>query len=308
MTVTGQGSCCCPICQSESGHYIAAPGWGEMRICLSCGFVFANPMVSPDPPTELFARAYLGREDRAEMSDFINRLLFYEDTKRAGVKIEKIVAPLIHRPVISFLKTNVPRGSCVFDIGCGVGFFLKAVRQAGYNAFGLEVAKPAVELLQKEGYPVWNGTVETVPAGWVEPQVCTVFFVLHHIPDPVAFLRTIRRKFPEAILVLSQYRISGPEDIEDRHAGRSLPPRTLSWWKESTLRLAMEKAGYLVEISEQEYSGIYVPGRVYLALRKHAIVAMPWLIRAFYVARPLLLWTRTEEKKSRTLLAIGRPI
>jgi SAM-dependent methyltransferase len=286
---------------------MAAPGWGEMRICLSCGFVFANPMVSPDPKG-LFGRAYQGIEDRAEMSDFVNRLLFYEDIKRAGVKIEKIIAPLIYRPAISFLKANVSLGSCILDIGCGVGFFLKAVHQAGYNAFGLEVGKPAVELLQKEGYRVWNGTVETVPADWVKPQVCTVFFVLHHIPDPVAFLRTIRTRFPEAILILSQYRMTGLQDIEDGHAGRSLPPRTLSWWKESTLRLAMEKAGYLVEISEQECSGIYMPGRVYLTLRKHALVAMPWLIRAFYIARPLLLWTRTWGKKSPTLLAIGRPI
>ena len=296
MTLTG-GSCCCPICQSGSRHYVAAPGWGEMRSCLSCGFVFANPMVSPDSPAELFARAYLG------------------DESRAGVKIEKVLAP-VHRTAIAFLRANIPLGSCIFDIGCGVGFFLKAVRQSGYNAFGLEVAKPAVELLQKEGYPVWNGTIDTMPADWVKPRVCTVFFVLHHIPDPVAFLSTIRKKFPEAILILSQYLTKGIEDVEDCDTGRSFPPRNFSWWKQNTIRLAMEKAGYLTEILEQEQGGIYVPGRVYLGIRKHARVAMPWLVAAYYSIKPLrimtdycnLLLTPTKGKRSRSLLAIGRPI
>lgn len=303
----------CPICEGVTKHYLPVENWGEMRRCLSCGFVFANPMSLPESPESLFGRAYGGEETRTGMTDFSNRLLFFtEDLKRVNINFEKILLGAA-REAIDFLKVNVPIGAVIFDIGCGTGIFLNAIRRIGYKSVGLDVGKPAVEKLRSEGYQVWHGTIDTVPAGWVDPDVVTSFFMLHHLSDPVGFLKTIRVKFPKAILLVGEHNGLEWSSINLRD---SIPPRTLSWWGVQPLRLAAQRAGYSVEIVVpqkpiSEY-GINALTKPYFALSRVLPFRLSPLLAVYYKIKPLIFWPLvvfglTRGVRSSGILAIGYP-
>jgi hypothetical protein len=76
------------------------------------------------------------------------------------------------------------------------------------------------------------------------------FFMLHHLTDPISFLRTVRRLYPKAPLSLAQY---GPSNRLDAKA--SSPPRTLTRWSAESLRRALEVAGYEAEVTELPGTG-----------------------------------------------------
>jgi hypothetical protein len=91
---------------------------------------------------------------------------------------------------------------------------------------------------------VWHGTLDTMPEAWVHPDAVVLFFVLHHLEDPMSVLRTIRSRWPAARVVAAQY---GPTNF---HPERSAPPRTLTRWSAKSLSRALGLAGYSAEVHE----------------------------------------------------------
>ncbi len=87
-------------------------------------------------------------------------------------------------------------GERVLDLGCGAGRFVAALREAGADAVGVELAQAALErarrnvpgadlrLLEPDGsLPLGHGEVDLV---WCSE-------VLEHVPDTVALLTEARR-------------------------------------------------------------------------------------------------------------------
>ncbi len=150
-----------------------------------------------------------------------------------------------HREAISVLRREFPHGCSVLDIGCGTGHFLLAHRGLGFRVFGVDATRQVVDVLRKQGLEVVLGTVGTLPEDWVDPQVCTSLFTLHHMANPVEFVSSVRERFPKSVLILAEYNnldgLRHRVDVE-----RGLPPRAYSWWGRDQLRMAMEKAGYRV--------------------------------------------------------------
>ena len=96
----------------------------------------------------------------------------------------------------ALLLGEVRRGERVLDLGCGAGRFLRALREAGADPIGVEIAEPAVEraranvpgadirLLDADGaLPIGHGEVDVV---WCSE-------VLEHIPDVGHALLEMRR-------------------------------------------------------------------------------------------------------------------
>ncbi len=87
-------------------------------------------------------------------------------------------------------------GDRVLDLGCGAGRFVAALREAGADAVGVELAEAALErarrnvpgadlrLLDPDG---------SVPLGHGEVDLVWCSEVLEHVPDTVALLTEARR-------------------------------------------------------------------------------------------------------------------
>ncbi|MBA2382639.1 MAG: methyltransferase domain-containing protein [Chloroflexi bacterium] len=205
---------------------------------------------------------------------------------------------------IRILHQRVSRGGTVFEIGCGLGFLLHQLRIEGFDAVALDVAEMVVDLNRADGFRVWHGTLDTLPADFVQPEAVVAFFMLHHLEDPVAMLRGVRERWPGVPLLIAQY---GPSNVT-RHT--NLAPRNLSHWNERSLARALQIAGYHVEIRSYPSNG--TEGGELQRLRSRTferLVSRPRLYRALkrivdevtrVIARPL-------RKADFVLLAIATP-
>ncbi|HUF53842.1 MAG TPA: hypothetical protein VMR52_08735, partial [Dehalococcoidia bacterium] len=168
-----------------------------------------------------------------------------------------------------------------------------ALQGAGYDQHGLEVAGPVVDFLHGAGFDVFHGTVNDVPDGRFDPVICSSFFVLHHVTDPVDFLTTIRRKFPRASLLLTEHYFGrNPYEL----GSLNLPPRRLTCWNRESLAVALEKAGFRprsIEIMEAEPYHPAIDSRLmslYCKTRKVIPVAMRPNVIASYIGAKRLLF------------------
>jgi SAM-dependent methyltransferase len=306
----------CPVCGERSEPQIAVPGWGEMRRCLSCGLIYASPMRLPGTPHELFSRAYKGQVEVAGMRMFRQRLLWRADLLQDGSTTEAALNS-VHRRALAYIRQHFPPASLVLDIGCGTGSFLAACRRLGYSTAGLEVAGPAVELLHRKGYRVFHGTIEQLPQGWADPDICVSFSVLHHVEEPLRFLKGIRVKFGRAPLIISEHYFG---ESPRRLSHLNLPPRRLSAWTPRSLQLALEKAGYRVEsvevIEDAPYhpildgtlAALYERARAWLSLQWRARLVSSYLQihRSFYRGLRAVLAANTLTVQHH-LLAVAHP-
>jgi SAM-dependent methyltransferase len=240
------GGSSCPLCGAASARVDEVPGWGSWQQCGTCTHVFADPLELPTDEKTMFGDAYRGDEHRAAMDDFAERV------KQRETLLEDpslwFWTPAFEE-VLTWAKERAERGR-VLEIGCGLGFFLHAMRRAGLTPAGLDVAEPVVELNRRDGFEVWHGTVDSAPAEWSDPDVVVAEFMLHHVVDPVGFLKEIRSRWPGRPLGLAVY---GPSMVDP---ARSTPPRTLHRWNARSLAEALEQAGYLPRVNEIESTGI----------------------------------------------------
>ena len=232
----------CPVCGGASDRADEAPGWGEWRSCPSCTLEFAHPLRLPESATELYRRAYHGQVEASGMAEYQRRLQMRR-TILSELRDPKLWfwTPAFH-DVLAWLRRRVRPGGTVLELGCGLGFMLHAMRDAEFQPVGLDVAETPVELNRRDGFKVWHGPLDTLPRGWVRPDALVSFFVLHHLEDPVGFLRMAREHAPRAPLAIV---VHGYSDYRRRNdAASATPPRTLTKWSAPALVAALEAAGY----------------------------------------------------------------
>jgi hypothetical protein len=236
----------CPICGSESSKGAAIEGWGSWRRCPSCQMDFADPLKLLEKPEEMFSAAYEGGRSVSGMSEFGERI-----AERPTLMRDPSLwfwTPAFGL-ILDWVDSFVPKGGTVLEIGCGLGYVLQSLKQRGLDPVGLDVAELVVELNRKDGMKVWQGTVDTVPDGWVEPKAIIAFFMMHHLPDPMGFLATIHAKWPNTPIAVAQY---GPAN---QWGATALPPRTLFHWSTAGLKAAFEKNGYETTTVSVPYTG-----------------------------------------------------
>jgi len=208
--------------------------------------------------------------------------------------------------VLEWLSETLNPRSTVLELGCSTGLFLRALKQRGFNAVGLEVAEPAVERARFNGFSVWHGTVESAPKTWAEPDAIVAMFMLHHVPDPVVFLTAIRAKWPDAPIAIAQYGEMNRDPI------RSQPPRAFTWWNPQALRTLLKASGYSALVRELPSGG--TEGRpfrlAHAAIRPILPMLPPSLLRARnrFTFRLMPKVLAREKRDSWTLVAIGKPL
>jgi SAM-dependent methyltransferase len=94
------------------------------------------------------------------------------------------------------LLGEVRPGERVLDLGCGAGRFVAALRDAGADPVGVEVAEAALERARRNAPGADLRLVApdgALPLGHGEIDLVWCSEVLEHVPDTVALLTEIRR-------------------------------------------------------------------------------------------------------------------
>ena len=147
--------------------------------CSNCGLIRLDPR--PEP---------------AELKTYYPSNYWFSPDAGAASRLEEAYRRLVLRDHVNFvtraLNDSGEKGPIV-DIGCGGGLFLRILRERGYPGVGLDNSTDAARVAWRQnGVPVICGDLTNSPLDRGGFSLVTMFHVLEHVYDPVAYLRTAR--------------------------------------------------------------------------------------------------------------------
>ncbi|MGE0873763.1 MAG: class I SAM-dependent methyltransferase [Burkholderiales bacterium] len=192
---------------------------------------------------------YLG----AYSDEYVDELYDYYRTLRSKSKGELFdpATRLSYERVLALFARH-GGGNRVLDVGCGIGGFVDAALSNGYSAEGIDLSHPAVEVAMGVGLPVSRSDFFSADIQMASRDVVTLFEVIEHVPQPVAFLRRAEEVVKPGGLVY----ITTPNfgSLDRRILGaewKAIHPEHLTYFTPSTL-LAAVHAGTSLEVVRVE--------------------------------------------------------
>lgn len=186
----------CNLCEADDARSYLVTATETLVRCRRCGLVYVNPR----PPTKAIEAGY---EEEFFLEEY--RAVYGVDYVEDAPNIRRIA-----RARLEMIERFCPGGS-LLDVGCAAGFLLDEARRRGWTVQGVEVSRYASEYARGELHlPVVTGTLESAafPAGGFDVAVC--YYVLEHLPDPLALVREIARVLrPWGLLSLAVPNLAG---------------------------------------------------------------------------------------------------
>ncbi|MFQ5900626.1 MAG: methyltransferase domain-containing protein [Thermodesulfobacteriota bacterium] len=191
MPYTIKESVVCNLCGADSYRLFLEKDGFNIVTCNNCGLTYVNPRPSDKDIKRLYQEEDYFKRDRDGIGYrdyFADEKLHINTFKRELNLIEKI-----------------KKGGSLLDVGCAAGFSLKVAKERGWRVYGVEMSKSA-SLYARDmfGVDVFNGTLEE--AGYPDDHfdLITAYGTIEHTPDPLAFIKGVRRVLKEdGILVLA---------------------------------------------------------------------------------------------------------
>jgi SAM-dependent methyltransferase len=220
-------SACCPACEKVTAK-TPLEAWHEASLyaCEECDLHFWHPVAMPD--ASWYETAYQGRDQTAMPLEPGHRF-FLSDPK-------------------------APKNGRLLDIGCGVGNFLAAARDAGFDVTGIEMNQNAVRFA-REHYGLRNVSIER-PEEFLAAHrgakfdVVTFFEVLEHQENPQGLLEVAKECLNDrgfvALSVPNRNRWQKAPDTLD------FPPNHLTRWSPRALRNFLTRNGFEILSMREE--------------------------------------------------------
>ena len=103
----------------------------------------------------------------------------------------------INEQRLKFIKREKQSGQ-LLDIGCGLGFFIKTAHKYGFDVYGIDVAKRAVQYVENTFKLIARvETLDELLRQGKRFDLITLWHVLEHFVNPVDELKKIRRLLNE---------------------------------------------------------------------------------------------------------------
>lgn len=174
----------CPLCEGahQKQLYVAKDRHygilGAYRVvqCTKCSLVFLNPMFSDRELSALYPADYYAHQNnfaRNRWKDWVKTILHYR---------------------IGTVEPKFPVAGRMLDLGCGSGWFLSAMQDQGWEAYGVEINNVAAEVGRKQGgVNIFSGTLKEAnfPTGFFDYVRANHSF--EHISCPGETLAEIHR-------------------------------------------------------------------------------------------------------------------
>jgi len=223
----------CTINQGESGDWRAFrcthSGYGRHHAivqCQQCGLVYTDPR----PDGHDIIETYRAVEDPLYIEEREGRVLTFEHHLKP---LERLTGP--------------PKGRPLLDVGCYIGVFVEIAARHGWNAWGVEPSRWAVEQAQARGLRVVQGTLETADLPEAYFDVVTMWDVIEHVTDPLGTLQQAYRLLkPDGLVVVHTIDI---DSLFARLVGARWPwlmEMHIYYFSRRTLRTMLEKCEFQV--------------------------------------------------------------
>ena len=157
----------CHLCGSSSNSTLVAfdDSWRVAK-CADCGLSFVNPR----PSEADLAAKYKEWGESDNESDI--------------ARIQASTMPPLRAEVKRIVRA-LGTGGTSLDVGSGAGFFVKMMKDAGWNALGVEPSEAFADYAARQfGVDTVVGTIENADLPENGFDVVTMWYVLEHVMDP----------------------------------------------------------------------------------------------------------------------------
>jgi 2-polyprenyl-3-methyl-5-hydroxy-6-metoxy-1,4-benzoquinol methylase len=169
-------SSACLLCEGKQARLVYRTGEGRYLKCCDCGLVSVDPMATAEQmknraefwanqhhkSVEKVTTHYSSQFQRIAFGDYLQRFERYRSTGR------------------------------ILDIGCGIGGFVDAAQQAGWDSYGVDVSSSA-QIPISRGLKVLQSSLEEANFPQDYFDVVTLFDVIEHLPDPKMMIQQAGR-------------------------------------------------------------------------------------------------------------------
>ena len=215
--------------------------------CKDCNFKFTNPR----PDNSVLANYY-----KAES------YVSHTNSKKGIVnKLYHAVRNYTLKSKIKMVSGFVSRGT-ILDYGCGTGMFLSAIKNAGWETYGMEPDNDAIKIASENGNNVFSDKENVVASiGDKKFNAITLWHVLEHVtdmPETLAFFKNQLNK--EGVLIIAvPNHVSYDAQYYKEHWAAYDVPRHLHHFDLKSMKALVEQAGFkLQETKPMKFDSFYV--------------------------------------------------
>ena len=273
----------CPVCGSGERTVLydeltdrvsfVAPGTWTLWRCARCGSAHLDPRPTADT-MEIAYRSYhthggpapphtappglAGRLRWAFANGYLNDRYGY-DFEPAAPVLGRVARLMPKRRWLADMRVrHLPRPPGrprLLDVGCGNGTFLRDMRDAGWDVFGIDPDPGAVEAARETGASVEEGLLTPETFAGQEFDAITLSHVIEHLPDPTATLSICRDLLkPGGHLWIATPNLESRGHRRFRRHWRGLePPRHLAIYTRRSLTGLLERLGFEVLATPRNY-------------------------------------------------------
>jgi 2-polyprenyl-3-methyl-5-hydroxy-6-metoxy-1,4-benzoquinol methylase len=232
--------------------------------CVNCRLGRVDPILPPETLSGYYPDDYYSYQEMSDQQETnvgiyerISRYIRTQTYQDHYLPAEKNNRPLLDKVCMKaasllggfrFGFALPPQnGGRILDVGCGDGFFLRSVKNIGWEVHGIEMSAAAVNRAKSMGVEQMTcGTFDdaSYPENYFD--VIRFWSVLEHIHDPVATLAKVRRLLkPGGLLVLQvpNYRSAAARWAGPRWTAWDVP-RHLYHFSSRSLKTLLEKSGF----------------------------------------------------------------
>lgn len=238
----------CPICNHEElkdlfSSIDTAPnsGRGEsftITKCLKCNVAFTNPMPDENSISNYYPKEYYGSENKKFSSLF--EKLIVEFRRLRAKEVESIC----------------PSGT-VLDVGCGRGWMLSILKDAGYTVIGTELTEGSATFAKKNLLlDIRVGKFEDLNIRDSSVDVLTMYHCFEHLHSPKEILKKAKSVLKDdGYLLISVPNFGSLQSQLSKGKWFHLDvPRHLYHYSVGSLESLIEEAGF--EVTKKSFTSL----------------------------------------------------
>jgi 2-polyprenyl-3-methyl-5-hydroxy-6-metoxy-1,4-benzoquinol methylase len=235
----------------------SGPGYFSLKRCEQCDLIWLSPRPNRETVGKYYGSRYIPYQDQTHRPEGARALM------RRWLSLPYRIR---YGPLHQILPPP-HRGAKVLDIGCSSGRLLEAMRQVGWDVWGIEMDPAAARRAAARAGGedrVFVGTVADAVFPECNFDLVTASHVLEHVHDPIATLERIHRW----LCVGGQLQVSLPNiaSLESRIFGRHWSgldsPRHMYHFSPATLSRLLALTNFEVSARRPQFQGSSFGGSV----------------------------------------------